>query len=327
MCNSKASFKQRSCSTPIVATLLFAASACSSPLLSLQESDGVVHVKIGQQPFADVHYQATPKPFIFPLLGPGDVPLTRSYPMAKAEGDEEDHPHHQSFWFAHGDVNGFDFWHGTEHRERILCMTTPRQEVDQNGCRLTSSYQWMVEEDQVVCTESRVLYFHGTEETRLIDVDIRLRPTDSPLVLGDTKEGTFAMRLHPALRVTGKVATGTLLNSSGDRDGDAWGKRARWLDDSGIVAGKEVGVTIFDHAQNPSHPTWWHARKYGLIAANPFGVHDFERKPAGTGKVEVAVGDEIRFRYRVLLHGPGWGADRIEAAWRAWMAEQGQASD
>jgi hypothetical protein len=63
-----------------------------------------------------------------------------------------------------------------------------------------------------------------------------------------------------------------------------------------------VGVAIFDHPQNPRHPTHWHVRDYGLFAANPFGIHDFEKKPAGTGDFKVAAGESVTWRYRFYFH-------------------------
>ncbi len=92
------------------------------------------------------------------------------------------------------------------------------------------------------------------------------------------------------------------MNSEGVRDGATWGKRAAWCDYYGPVNGKIVGVAIFDHPQNPRHPTWWHVRDYGLFAANPFGLHDFENKPAGAGKFTVAAGTSVIFRYRLYIH-------------------------
>jgi hypothetical protein len=92
------------------------------------------------------------------------------------------------------------------------------------------------------------------------------------------------------------------VNSEGARDGDTWGKRATWVDYHGPVNGQLVGVAIFDHPANPRHPTWWHVRDYGLFAANPFGLHDFEKKPAGAGDLVVARGDTVTFRYRFYFH-------------------------
>jgi alpha-mannosidase len=69
------------------------------------------------------------------------------------------------------------------------------------------------------------------------------------------------------------------------------------------VEGRTVGVAIFDHPQNPRHPTWWHVRDYGLFAANPFGRHDFEGLPdAHAGDLRIPAGQNVTFRYRVYMH-------------------------
>jgi hypothetical protein len=86
------------------------------------------------------------------------------------------------------------------------------------------------------------------------------------------------------------------------KDEEAWRKRADWCDYCGPVGGKTVGVAIFDHPDNPRHPTWWHVRDYGLFAANPFGIHDFEKKPKGTGDSTLPAGQSITFRYRFYFH-------------------------
>ena len=61
-------------------------------------------------------------------------------------------------------------------------------------------------------------------------------------------------------------------------------------------------IIVFDHLENPRHPTWWHVRDYGLFAANPFGVHDFEGKPKGTGDLTIPSGRSVTFRYRFYFH-------------------------
>jgi len=110
------------------------------------------------------------------------------------------------------------------------------------------------------------------------------------------------MRLKPNEANVGKP-TGHIVNSTGLRDGAAWGKRAAWCDYYGPVEGKTVGVAIFDHPQNPQHPTWWHVRDYGLFAANPFGRHDFERLPdKEAGNLVIPAGKSVTFRYRFYLH-------------------------
>lgn len=302
--------------------LLVPVLSCAGAGVESQEAGDVIHVTWKEQPFASVHLQAEPRPFIHPLYGPGGIALTRGYPMLEGvAGEAEDHPHHQSFWFAHGDVNGFDFWHGKGHDERMVWNGDYAIDNSSESCRIKSGYDWTVDESTVICTEQRELSFAGDGDTRTIDVVVTLTAGSEPLVLGDTKEGSFALRLHPALRVEGEVATGTLINSEGQSGKDAWGKRARWIDDSGTIDGQEVGVAIFDHPSNHAHPTWWHARTYGLVAANPFGVHDFERKPEKTGELVVPAGGSLRLEYRVLLHGADWDHERLESAYRGWIED------
>src|SRR5258707_15506891 len=59
---------------------------------------------------------------------------------------------------------------------------------------------------------------------------------------------------------------------------------------------------MFDHPKTPRYPTTWHVRFYGLFAANPFGLHDFEKKPAGAGNLAIPPHQSVTFRYRFYLH-------------------------
>ena len=222
-------------------------------------------------------------------------------------------------WLAHGSVNGFDFWHGKQHRERVVVVGTVAKSGHEGAATVESEYLWLVDDNTEVMEETRQLRFWDEGDVRMVDVFVEFRAAFTDVTFGDTKEGMFALRLHPALRVDGKVATGSLRSSEGHEGKGVWGKRARWIDNSGIVDGSSVGVTMMDHPQNHSFPTWWHARSYGLLAANPFGVHDFERKPAGTGDLVLKKGESLSFRYRVLLHGDNWDNARLESAYSDWL--------
>jgi hypothetical protein len=145
---------------------------------------------------------------------------------------------------------------------------------------------------------------------------VTLKAGDKDIVLGDTKEGSMAVRVNESMRGVlprekgekqaklgqGRIALSTGVSSSGKGDEQAWGKRAAWCDYSGPVNGKTVGIAIFDHPSNPKHPTWWHVREYGLFAANHFGVHDFEKKPKGTGNITIPAGKSVTFKYRFYIH-------------------------
>ena len=72
--------------------------------------DGKLRVEINGEFFTEYHYQSVSRPFFYPVMGPDGHAMTRNWPMADGEGEAHDHPHHKSFWYAHGDINGHDFW-------------------------------------------------------------------------------------------------------------------------------------------------------------------------------------------------------------------------
>ena len=84
---------------------------------------------------------------------------------------------------------------------------------------------------------------------------------------------------------------------------NVWGKRSNWVDYSADVDGEKIGVAMFDHPQNPHHPTYWHARDYGLFALNPFGQNAFDPKME-VSHLTVSRGEKLVFRWRVVIH-PG----------------------
>jgi hypothetical protein len=112
----------------------------------------------------------------------------------------------------------------------------------------------------------------------------------------------MALRVNPGLQLKGHVAKGHIINANGDADDKAWGKRSAWVDYWAPLEGHVVGIAVFDHPDNPRHPTWWHARDYGLIAANPFGAGDFDKAAKGTGSLKLPAGQSLTFRYRFYFH-------------------------
>jgi hypothetical protein len=86
------------------------------------------------------------------------------------------------------------------------------------------------------------------------------------------------------------------------------------------VAGEALGVAIFDHPANPRHPTYWHSRGYGLFAANPFGIRDFERDKTKSGDLALAAGEKLRFRYRVVIHPGDAEAAKLADNYKKWAA-------
>jgi hypothetical protein len=305
------------------AALLLVTAACCAPAPPETAPPGV---GCGPAPdvagLATLHLAALPLPFVHPLRSPEGVELTRAWPMDEREGEERDHPHHRSLWLAHGDVDGHDFWHGGEDRARIELEGEPERVEEADTVVVRAAYRWVVGEGEVLLRERREWRLAVSDDHATVDLVTRLEAVGAARTLGDTKEGSFAVRVRPELRVEGPRAAGRLTNSEGDEGRAVWGRRARWIHDQGEVEGRVRGVALLDAPSNPSFPTWWHARTYGLLAANPFGRRAFEGAGAADGGLRLEPGTPLGLAYRVVLHDGAWDAARVEEAWQAWAASR-----
>ena len=286
-------------------------------------------VTVDGELFTEYCYSGYAKPILYPVLGPDQAPMTRSYPMVKGiENEATDHPHHKSIWYTHDEVNEVRFWmESGEGKTDARVGTQVQTSIKIDGSTITSTNEWKDGQGETVCSDKRVLAFSATEDARMIDYDVTWVASAGDIHIGDTKEGTMGIRTHPQLRLKAnpkrgnKEVSGQSVNSEGVRDREMWGKRAAWVDYWGTVENKLVGVAIFDHPSNPRHPTWWHARDYGLVAANPFGVNHFEGKPDGTGDMTIKSGETLSFRYRFVFHKGDVENAKIAAAYEIYAQE------
>ena len=282
---------------------------CAAGEVQIKKEDDRAVVTIDGDLFTEYVFTGHAKPILYPIIGPHKIPMTRNYPMKEdVDNEAHDHPHHKSFWFTHDKVNGVQFWMEYPGRSTKKPGKIIQQRMAIDGNRITTVNQWTAPDGDIVCSDQRELTFGGDSKVRHIDFKITLKATHGDVVFGDTKEGTMAIRTNPLLRLQADAkrgnhtAKGQSINSEGVEGKEMWGKRAKWVDYWAPVEGHTVGIAIMDHPSNPRHPTWWHARHYGLVAANPFGIHDFEKKPAGTGDMKIAEGESVVLRYRFLFH-------------------------
>lgn len=275
--------------------------------VQFQQAADHIDISIDGKPFATFHYgEDSPKPFLAPLRTAGGIVVTRGFPMEKIEGESRDHPHHRGLWFTHGDVNQIDFWanepgakgrKGKVKLEKILSVKGGRKEG-----AIRATFLWVDDAGEPLVRETRTMTFYSDPALRVLDFDATLTAVRKA-VFGDTKEGFFAIRLRDAMRERG--GTGRMINAEG-KSGmrEVWGKASPWVDYSGTLDGVKLGVAILDHPKSFRHPTYWHARDYGLFAANAFGLHDFFNDKTKNGSHTLEPGQSIRFLYRVIIH-PG----------------------
>jgi len=293
---------------------LLAAPLCAQ--VTFAKGDGRIEVTIDGKPYTTFFCGSeTAKPYLHPLRSASGKIVTRRYPMENIPGETHDHPHHRGLWFSHGSVNGYDFWsnepsqHGGKNA-RIVLKSFGRLAGGQQSGTLDATFDWVDPQGKTVLTEARTMTFYADPAKRVIDFDITLTPAVK-VTFGDTKEGTFAIRLAAPLEepthesLASPKRTGLMVDSEGRRgEPQVWGHRASWVDYFGEIDGEKLGIAILDHPSNPRHPTYWHSRSYGLFAANIFGLHDFLNDKSASGSMTVDPGQSLRFRYRVIIH-PG----------------------
>lgn len=296
-----------------------------------------LRVELNGKLFTEYYYTNVPRPFCYPLLGPGGVAMTRNFPMVNSPGEEHDHPHHRSLWFSHSPVNDVDVWTERSDTGRIVHRGFVDISSGVNTGLIQTLNDWTDAKGKVLCTSENTLRFYApTNGGITMDFEITLKATHGDVTFGDSKEGSFAVRIAESMRVLlpsrkgepPRAGSGQIVLSTGERDdgtsavaaklakreAGTWGKRAAWCDYHGPVDGKVVGIAILDHPGNPRHPTWWHVRDYGLFAANPFGQHDFENlKNTHAGDFKILAGQSASFRYRVILHEGDEKAGQIAA--------------
>lgn len=315
-----------------VLTALFASvaplRAASASNVKLTKSDDRVRVEVGGKLFTEFIFKGAPKPYLYPVLATDGTGMTRNFPMKKGvPGEVEDHPHHRSLYFTHGDVNGLDFWAESNSAKQGKIVT---DKVDLSGKdTIVAQNRWVGPDGTVHLTDETKMRFGGTADARYIDFEVKLKaPADKEVVFRDTKEGSMAIRLPlwmtPSHRSGKKKheGKGTIVNDAGVKNTPTWGKKSKWVDYYAPKDGKVYGVAIFDHPSNPRHPTWWHVRDYGLFAANPWGKHDFEnlKDQPRAGDMKIAAGKSETFRWRFYFHQGDENAAKIAERYKEYAA-------
>lgn len=277
-----------------------------------KQRDGAVDIVKGKTVVASYVYKDTPRPYIYPLLSPAGIQVTRNYPMKTVEGEPTDHPHHRSMWLGFGDLNGTDFWSDAEKSGKIVQTSIDFKPVTVGPYwAIHTTNDWLTHDGKKACTDERYVAFYSCDYGTLILTMVKITASQGPINFNDTKEGFAAIRLAPSLALKG--GTGHILNSEGDKDADAWGKRAKWVDYTGQIDGKTVGVTMFDAHTNYGYPTYWHARDYGLLAANPFGAKAFTGDATKESPLSLKLGESVVLRYITLIHDGAIDAATLDA--------------
>jgi hypothetical protein len=288
-----------------------------------------VDITVDGQPFTSYIWPTTlKKPVLYPIIDSDGLTVTRGYPLVPRPGERTDHPHHDGLWFNYSNVNGYDFWNnsdaipaarepkmGTIRFDRIVSSSSGAHRGE-----LVTESTWVDGSGKPIIAETTRFIFMNHDGVRTIDRTATLHALDT-VVFHDDKDGLLGLRVASWLespeakggtftddsghitKVSGASpdASGVYLTSEGVKGEAAWATRGRWCSLTGHTGDHVSTIAIFDHPGNPGYPTYWHARDYGLFAANPLGRDNFDKTQAPFNYT-IEKGQTATFRYRVVFY-------------------------
>lgn len=273
--------------------------------------------------------------------------ITRGWPLDPRPGERVDHPHHVGLWFNYGDVNGHDFWNNSNdtqgHKGPFGIIRHNKINKFTNGkkAELAVTMDWQKPDGSNLLREDTRFVFSGNKETYSIDRITTLTALKEDVSFTDNKEGMIAIRLareleHPSDKaevftdasgkatavpqINNKGVTGKYISSEGKTGDDVWGTRANWVNLNGRIGQENISLVILDNPKNTGFPTYWHARGYGLFAANPLGQQAFNTSGPKLD-FKLAAGKSVTFRHRILVHsGDHYTNEQVDAAFQKFSA-------
>lgn len=297
-----------------------------------------VDVLIGGKLFTTLMFQDTlEKPVLYPLTTASGTVVTRGFPLDPKPNDPVDHPHHIGLWFNFENLNGLDFWNNSYaipagKKAQYGWIRTDRITAIEDGTKGILAYHatWTNQAKKIILEENTCFEFSGNINQRVVDRITTLKAFQDA-VFNDAKDGMLGLRLAHELQMPStkdekftdskgivtivkggddKMPTGNYLSSEGKTGDAVWGTRGVWCKVYGKIGADSVSIAIIDHPLNPNYPTFWHARGYGLFAANPLGEKIFTNG-ASAKNLTLKKGESVTFRYRVVI---GNGAETLNPA-------------
>lgn len=302
-----------------------------------------VEITINGKPFTNFVYTDTmEKPFLYPIYAPDGQTITRGFPWNPQPNDPTDHPHHIGLWFNYENVNGLDFWNNSfaiaaEKKKQYGWIRTTQISKTSSGSEgvLVYAANWTNQSGDVLMKETTKYTFRedkASKDAWIIDRETELEAVQD-IAMPDVKDGMLGLRVAHELELPVKqtreykddkgnitkvpavkdaTVTGNYLTSAGKEGDAAWGTRGNWCVLTGKKGSDAIAIAIIDHPKNPGYPTYWHARNYGLFAANPLGQKVFSEGKE-TLNFKLPKGQKVTFRYRVIV-ASGPQAEKISQA-------------
>ena len=273
-----------------------------APVVRFETGPGKVQILVGDRPFATYVYQdeKIPRPYFCDVRAADGIQVTRNHPPIKGIDLTDHGRYHPGIWLAFGDINGADFWRNRARVQHEKFIEEPTGGPDDGWFTVQNVY--LADDNTVVCREiCRYDLVIGPMGHFLLHESVFFSDT-ADFVFGDQEEMGLGIRLATPLIVR---KGGTITNSAGlKNEEEAWGKQAAWCDYSAIINDRRHGIALMPHPEN-FRMSWFHARDYGLLVANPFGRNAFTGGEKSAVVVKKAERFTLRFGIFIYCTEPG----------------------
>lgn len=273
--------------------------AAEDGAVTFAEHPGKLQIDVGGHAFATYVFEdaSIPRPYFAHVRVPGGPQVTRNHPPVAGKDAVDHDTFHPGIWLAFGDLNGADCWRN-KARVRHAKFSLPSEAKGDGGHFGVVNHYLKDLEAGLVAVETCQYTIVARPSGTLLVCDSEFgSPAREEVVFGDQEEMGLGLRVATPLAVTGG---GTIVTSDGLRNEEqAWGKQAAWCDYSGVMEGRRIGMTLMPDPKN-FRPSWYHARNYGFVAANPFGRQAFAK--GEKSRVVIKRGETLRLRFGVLVH-------------------------
>ena len=202
--------------------------------------------------------------------------------------------HHKSIFFGHARVNGSNFYHDNNPtRPDLGDIVFEGGQVEESGDSVTirTVNGWVTKNGERKLSERRDIAWTPGDRVHVLDVDSTLVSAAGDVTFARDTHSYIGVRMADTIDVEDG---GRAVNSNGEEnEAGTMDRYADWVDYSGVVAGRQVGITLMHHPDNPPSP--YFVRDYGTMCSN-FTL----RRP-----YVLKAGEELSLRFRLLIHTGG----------------------
>jgi len=270
------------------------------PVVGFKYQPTGLQITIGGKPFASYYTgtSKTPRPYFAHVKTPSGVQVSRNHPPIEGKDSMDHDTFHPGIWLTFAGINKNDYWRLKQKTEHEMFIGKPEGGPGRGSFTVSNFYL-----DSLDSSGNRIAHeiCNYTILVRpsyyILIYDSTISSDERDLIFGDDQEYGLGIRVATPIE---ERNGGQILNADGLKGAEnLYGKASDWCDYSGVIEDTLIGMTVMPDPKN-FRRSWYHARDYGLIAANPFG----RKGVAGGEKSEVLVkkGEKFHLGFAVAIY-------------------------